>query len=246
MVEDTRKGGADATQIRSDKVDALTRKCKELDVAVLDDRPRDAVVSDLARAKALAAQIATAIERADELRSLVEKARTAAQVAGMLGRHLRAEGFERWLLEEAFRRLVSGASQILRGLSNGQYSLEYDDRLNFEVVDHQNADERRSARTLSGGETFLASLALALTLAEQVADLAAQGSARLESLFLDEGFGTLDGDTLDVVTNAIVELSAQGRVVGLVTHQQALANEIPVQYRVTKSPATATIEKVLL
>jgi exonuclease SbcC len=246
MVEDARKVSAGARKVQTDKVRALTKKCTELDIVVADDRLRDSVVNELARAKVEAAQIAEAIERADELRSSIEQARTAAQVAGNLGRHLRAEGFERWLLEEAFRRLVFGASRILRDLSNGQYSLEYDDRLNFEVVDHYNADERRLARTLSGGETFLASLALALTLAEQVADIAARGSARLESLFLDEGFGTLDEDTLDVVTNAIVELSARGRVVGLVTHQKALANEIPVQYRVTKSPSTATAEKVVL
>jgi exonuclease SbcC len=114
------------------------------------------------------------------------------------------------------------------------------------VVDHRNADERRSARTLSGGETFLASLALALTLAEQTVELAAQGSARLESLFLDEGFGTLDDETLDVVASAIAELGARGRVVGVVTHQQNLAATIPVQYRVNKNPVTSTVTKVVV
>jgi exonuclease SbcC len=68
-----------------------------------------------------------------------------AGLAGALGQHLRSTGFERWLLEEAFGRPVTGATAILNELSSGQYSFEYDDRLNFEVVDHRSADERRSA-----------------------------------------------------------------------------------------------------
>jgi exonuclease SbcC len=212
----------------------------------LTERPRDGVVEALAKAEQEAERIERALERAAFLRDSVKKETEDAQVAGALGQHLRSTGFERWLLEEAFGRLVRGATSILRELSSGQYSFEYDDRLNFEVIDHRNADERRSARTLSGGETFLASLALALTLAEQTVELAADGSARLESLFLDEGFGTLDDETLDVVAAAIAELGARGRVVGVVTHQQNLAATIPVQYRVSKNPVTSTVTKVVV
>jgi exonuclease SbcC len=204
------------------------------------------VVAALAKAEEEISRIESALERTRWLREAVKKETEDARVAGALGQHLRSTGFERWLLEEAFGRLVAGATAILNELSSGQYSFEYDDRLNFEVVDHRNADERRSARTLSGGETFLASLALALTLAEQTVELAARGSARLESLFLDEGFGTLDDETIDVVASAIAELGARGRVVGVVTHQQNLAATIPVQYRVSKNPVTSTVTKVVL
>lgn len=217
----------------------------ELGVALPEKRPRDAVVSALAEAEQEKKRIADAIDRARALEEKVKTEREAAAVAGALGLHLKSTGFERWLLEEAFRRLAAGATAILNELSSGQYSFEYDDKLNFEVVDHRNADERRSARTLSGGETFLASLALALTLAEQTAELAADGSARLESLFLDEGFGTLDDDTLEIVASAIEDLGAKGRVVGLVTHQQSLADKIAVQFRVNKGPVTATVEKIV-
>ncbi|MGH9390540.1 MAG: SbcC/MukB-like Walker B domain-containing protein, partial [Vicinamibacteria bacterium] len=85
-----------------------------------------------------------------------------------------------------------------------------------------------------------------LTLAEQTVELAAEGSDRLESLFLDEGFGTLDDETLDVVASAIAELGARGRVVGVVTHQQNLAATISVQYRVSKNPVTSTVTKTVL
>jgi exonuclease SbcC len=230
---------------RERKLSATASRCRGLQVPV-SGRPRDAVVTALAKAEQEVERIEGALARASRLREAVKKETEDARVAGALGQHLRSTGFERWLLEEAFRRLVTGATAILNELSSGQYSFEYDDRLNFEVVDHRNADERRSARTLSGGETFLASLALALTLAEQTVELAAEGSARLESLFLDEGFGTLDDETLDVVASAIAELGARGRVVGVVTHQQNLAATIPVQYRVTKNPVTSTVTKVML
>jgi exonuclease SbcC len=85
-----------------------------------------------------------------------------------------------------------------------------------------------------------------LTLAEQVSNLAAQGAARIESMFLDEGFGSLDSDALDTVATAITELGARGRMVGLITHVADLAERVPVQYRVAKGPRTSTIERVAL
>jgi len=230
---------------RERKLAAIAARCRELQVPVAA-RPRDAVVTALARTEQEVERIESALALTSSLRDSVKKEAEEASVAGALGQHLKSTGFERWLLEEAFRRLVTGATAILNELSSGQYSFEYDERLNFEVIDHRNADERRSARTLSGGETFLASLALALTLAEQTVELAAEGSARLESLFLDEGFGTLDDETLDVVASAIAELGARGRVVGVVTHQPNLAATISVQYRVSKNPVTATVTKVVL
>ena len=135
---------------------------------------------------------------------------------------------------------------MLRELSQGQYSLSLDEQRNFVVIDHRSADEQRSARTLSGGETFLASLSLALTLAEHLTDLAVGAEPRLESIFLDEGFGTLDAETLDVVAAAIEELQARGRTVGIVTHVRDLAQRMPVRFDVRKGPGGSTVERVEL
>ncbi len=166
-----------------------------------------------------------------------------ASVAETLGGLLRADGFEGWLMRAALQHLVENASVRLMELSGGQYSLELDDRT-FAVRDHANADELRGARTLSGGETFLASLSLALALSEATAELAPEGAPQIESIFLDEGFGTLDADTLDTVAAAIEELGATGRMVVIVTHIRELADRMPVRLEVTKVGGSSTVARV--
>lgn len=160
-----------------------------------------------------------------------------------LGKHLRSGGFGSWLLSEALDNIVAKATVWLLELSNNQYSLVAGDK-HFAIIDHNNADETRDVRTLSGGETFLASLALALALADSIAELAPVDSPRLESMFLDEGFGTLDPGTLDVVAGAIEELASTGRMIGIVTHVNDLAERMPARFEITKGPATSTVELV--
>jgi DNA repair protein SbcC/Rad50 len=92
----------------------------------------------------------------------------------------------------------------------------------------------RSADTLSGGETFLASLALALQLSEQVQRAA--GATRLDSLFIDEGFGTLDPEALDAAAGAIESLPVGGRMVGIISHIDELSFRLPARVRVSKTP----------
>lgn len=201
----------------------------------------------LAAATATAqAELARVKERRAERESLVaDVARfdESAQVAGALANHLKANRFEGWLLAEALDTLVEGANSLLADLTGGSYSLALRDRM-IEVVDHRNADERRSVRSLSGGETFLVSLALALSLGEQLVTMSDRSGVRLEAIFLDEGFGTLDAETLETVSVVVSELAAGGRVVGLVTHVKDLADQIPVRFEVRSGPAGSTIERV--
>ena len=98
-------------------------------------------------------------------------------------------------------------------------------------------------RTLSGGETFQASLALALALSSQISGLAAVGAARLDSIFLDEGFGTLDAETLEVVATTLETLAQGDRMVGVVTHVAELAERVPVRFRVSRNAKTSTITR---
>ena len=186
--------------------------------------------------------IEDALEKADKLRAEVAQAREECDVAEMLAAEMRADRFERWLLAEALDVLVESASHVLLALSGAQYSLRYENE-EFVVVDHRNADATRSVRTLSGGETFQASLALALALSDQLAMLAAGGGTKLDAIFLDEGFGTLDADTLDTVAETIEALGTSGRMVGIVTHVPALAERVPVRYRVTRTDRGASVAR---
>ncbi|MDP9796898.1 exonuclease SbcC [Catenuloplanes nepalensis] len=181
-------------------------------------------------------------EQAAELREQRAVHERDGRVAKTLAGHLRANNFERWLLEEALDLLVDGGSRILRELSGGQYELVHD-KGEFWVVDHHDAGLRRGVRTLSGGETFQASLALALALSEQLAGMSTT-AASLESIVLDEGFGTLDAVTLDSVAATLENLAARGdRMVGVVTHVGALAERIPVRFEVRKDARSARVTR---
>ena len=166
------------------------------------------------------------------LRAQAEAARAAHETYARLSTDLKADAFQAWLLRECFERIVAGASTRLMELS-GRYTLRWSDE-SFCVVDHDNAQEQRPADTLSGGETFLASLALALELSEQVQRAA--GAVRLDSLFIDEGFGTLDAAAQDTVASAIESLQVTGRMVGIITHVRELTDRMPACVVIEKRP----------
>jgi DNA repair protein SbcC/Rad50 len=205
-----------------------------------DDEYGRATTLAVEQARAAHARLLERRAQADKLRAEREQCETEARVAKALAQHLRANNFERWLLVEALDTLVDGASAILRELSGGQYDLTHD-KGEFYVVDHHDAALARPVRTLSGGETFQASLSLALALSEQLAGLST-AAASLESIVLDEGFGTLDGATLDTVAATLENLAARGdRMVGVVTHVSALAERVPVRFEVRKDTRTARV-----
>lgn len=127
--------------------------------------------------------------------------------------------------------LVYLANQQLQRL-HGRYQLgrrEGGD-LELEVVDTWQGDVARDCKTLSGGESFLVSLALALALSDLVSH-----KTSIDSLFLDEGFGTLDGETLEVALDALDALNASGKMIGVISHVEALKERIPVQLKVHKA-----------
>ena len=109
------------------------------------------------------------------------------------------------------------------------------DSLNLVIIDREMGDERRSVHSLSGGESFLVSLALALGLAALTSN-----RMRIESLFIDEGFGSLDEDTLSLAMNALMQLEAQGRKVGIITHVTQMKDVIPVQIQVRRTKGGAS------
>ena len=201
-----------------------------------------AVTAALERARAATTRIAERRAEAAGLRDRQRAAHDQQQVAKLLGDLLRADAFQRWLVNAAVDDLVAEASATLSALSSGQFDMVYDDG-DFYVIDHADAEARRSVRTLSGGETFQASLALALALSSQISALAAAGATRLDSIFLDEGFGTLDPETLEVVATTLETLAQGQRMVGVVTHVSALAERVPIRFRVARNALTSTIAR---
>jgi DNA repair protein SbcC/Rad50 len=240
---------AAATAARAElatRTDALAAALHAAGVGVPAGRPlaenaEPAVAAALQEARSAAARIAERRAEAAELVATRDAAEQEAQVAKLLGQVLRADGFERWLLASALDVLVADAGRTLLELSGGQFELTHDGK-DFAVIDHADADSLRPVRTLSGGETFQASLALALALSTQLTGLAAAGAARLDAIVLDEGFGSLDEATLDVVAGTLESLTAGGdRMVGVVTHVAALAERVPVRFVVRRGTAGSTV-----
>jgi exonuclease SbcC len=224
---------------------ALVALLGEHDVGAVTDpaRAAAAVATHHERAKHQLAAIKADRKQAVTYEQEVRARREEEQVAAMLGNLLRANAFERWLCGEALDSLVAEASQTLMELSGRQYELDRDDRNDLVVVDYQDAGARRPVHTLSGGETFQASLALALALSRQVIDLSG-GRRNLSSMFLDEGFGTLDEDTLETVGTTLERLAADSdRMIGIITHVPALAERVPVRFVVSRTGATSALRK---
>jgi DNA repair protein SbcC/Rad50 len=216
-----------------DSIEAIANAVAAAEKAAIGEQERaaaraESIEADLAKVAAMRAETATLRARAGVFRALAQE--------------LQADRVMAFLQAEALRLLAVGGSARLSSLSSGRYALAYEGD-EFLVVDRWNGDETRSVRTLSGGETFLASLALALALAEQVSSLAVTEHASLDSLFLDEGFGTLDPETLDVVVEAIEQLGGDGRMVGVITHVRDLADRLPARLEVTKSPRGSTVRR---
>lgn len=132
-------------------------------------------------------------------------------------------------LKTMFDLLIRFANRQLSEITS-RYSLKAMDMRDMVVIDRWNAGEERPVETLSGGESFLVSLSLALALSEL-----SKGRSRLESLFLDEGFGTLDGETLDAALCALESLRLSGRTIGIISHIDQLTRRIPVRIEVRKT-----------
>lgn len=185
--------------------------------------------------------IVRGLEEVSQKRSQIKELKARVDLYHELGVALKADQFIRFIVEQALGRLAEYGTHHLNKLSSGRYSFgsETDD---FLVLDHWNADESRSVNTLSGGESFLASLSLALALGDALVELSTNsGALSLESLFLDEGFSTLDLETLDVVVQGIESLAGGERLVGIISHVPELAERFPVQIQIKKAIGGSTV-----
>lgn len=199
---------------------------------------QSAVTSAVMIADRLAALAESATEAQRQLGTAAEAhaviARLADTVNGREPNTMRMS-LETFVLAAELEEIVTAANVRLDAMSAGRYRLMHTDEraargaasgLGIEVFD-SHTGQARPASSLSGGETFLASLALALGLAEVVT--ARAGGMRLDTLFIDEGFGSLDSETLDLAMHTLEELRAGGRTVGVISHVESMHERIPAR-----------------
>lgn len=177
-------------------------------------------------------------ERAGKFKEKIEKLEKTTRLWDQMN-HLigSANGmnYSRFVQGLAFERLVFFANQALRKLTD-RYLLDTGEALSLNVIDNWQAGAIRSSANLSGGESFIVSLALALGLSRM-----ASRNARIESLFLDEGFGTLDDEALDTVLSALASLKSEGRLVGIISHVGQIEERIPVRIDIARKPGGVSI-----
>ena len=164
-----------------------------------------------------------------QMTALAEDSDLWQRLDGLIG-SARGDKFRKFAQGLTLDHLLHLANRHLTRL-HGRYLLrrKTTGELELDIVDSWQGDVARDTRTLSGGEAFLVSLALALALSDLVSH-----KTSIDSLFLDEGFGTLDGDTLEVALTALDALNASGKMIGIISHVEALKERIPAQIRVEK------------
>ncbi|MBT9607544.1 SMC family ATPase [Microbacterium sp.] len=214
----------------------------------------EAAAAAHAAASAAAVHVRDLAERADARSAAVARLSDAHAVIARLADTLagrapntRRMTLETFVLAAELEEIVDAANLRLDHMSAGRYRLQHTDALaargaasglGLEVMDAFTG-QCRPPQSLSGGETFLASLALALGLAEVVT--ARAGGIRLDTLFIDEGFGSLDDETLDLAMRTLDELRQGGRTVGVISHVASMKDQLPAQVRVSATPRGPSI-----
>jgi exonuclease SbcC len=207
------------------------------------EKERLRISGEVVRLDAAVEDIQTRIAQLGDLKKQLEEVSVERSLYEQLASALRADRFMAYLLETVYADLCMKGSEHLMRLSQERYSFTVG-KNEFSVKDGWNADAERSASTLSGGESFLASLALALALADSVASFGADGGsgAKLEALFLDEGVSTLDQDeTLSAVIDALVGLQKGDRLVGVISHMENLAERLPARIEIVTNKGRSSI-----
>ena len=236
---------AEAAQKRAEDAEALAEQAKALDTALSDLNHRvqtnEKLEEQLTETHRKLSEAWTTLQWVRDLDNVLNGRLTGADKL-KLDTYVQAVYFDQ-VLALANRRLLK--------MTDGQYELarqtEAADKrsgyaLNLDVIDHYGDISRRSVKTLSGGESFLASLALALGLSDLIQERA--GGVQLDALFVDEGFGSLDSESLEKAVGTLAELGSEQRLVGIISHVAELEDRIDRKVLVEKRPAggsTATI-----
>ena len=219
---------------------------------------RDTLVGNLAAWDKETKHIETTLTSLEELDLAMGEARNEVEFLSRLNdlanggeQGFKNVTFERYVLGAILDEVVYAANLRLQKMSRSRYSLERSDYtgggrgkqgLDLAVMDAFTG-QSRPANTLSGGETFLASMALALGLADVIQSYA--GGIHMDTMFIDEGFGTLDPDTLELAMETLVQLQSSGRLIGMISHVPELKTRIPAHLEVTRGDDGSTAKFII-
>ena len=170
------------------------------------------------------------LEKKKKIKSEYDEVSNDYRLLDEIDRIIQGNKFVEYVATNHLKYIALEASKRLSTITNGRYALEINDALEFVMRDNFNGGERRGVDTLSGGETFLTSLSLALALSSQIQ---MKGNAPLEFFFLDEGFGSLDVELLDTVMESLEKLHSSNLSIGIISHVEELKNRVPVKLVVT-------------
>ena len=220
----------------------LTNKKEELQLAIVE----------LTRQLKLYEEVQTGIEKLyEESEEVARKQHVIGTMTAMAkGKNSKGLSFERYIQSSIFDEVLESANQKLRPMTTSRYELYRTDDLrrknaqaglDIAVIDHY-VGQTRPVNTLSGGESFMAALALALGLADVISRLA--GASSLDTMFIDEGFGTLDEEALELAIKTLLNLQDTGRLVGIISHVKELREQIPARLEIvsTHKGSTATFK----
>ena len=214
------------TPFNPEELEQIRAKLKEIeeaiDVAQQDIGAQRKTIKDLKKALAKRENLEDEFKNANDEFTRWDDLRRAIA-------HPNPNVLRDFALDITFQQVSQFANAQLEYLTSGRYQLKVESIGKLAVIDKWNANEERPVETLSGGESFLTSLALALALSEL-----SRGRAEIGALFLDEGFGTLDAETLDIAISALERLHVQGRSIFLISHIQELTRRMPVKINVRK------------
>lgn len=236
----------------------------DLPVELVDLQPAETLVAETRAVRDDALQGASSLsERVDQVAAIVRRVRSEHEASARLREeydqvralasavqgnepNTKRMRLETYVLAAQLEEIVTAANARLATMTSGRYTLQHDDSVQYRntrsglglAILDEHTGRARPTHSLSGGETFLASLALALGLAEVVTNQA--GGITLDTLFIDEGFGSLDGDTLEIAMSTLDSLRSGGRTIGLISHVEAMKEQIPAKLRIEVTDSGAS------
>ena len=173
-----------------------------------------------------------------ELLKSVAALSTRQEHIKLLENIFRGQGFVQYISSIYLQQLCQHANERFQRMTRGQLSLQIGENNEFEIIDYLNEGKSRSVKTLSGGQAFQVSLSLALALAESVQS---EASADKNFFFIDEGFGTQDTESVNIVFETMANLLKDNRIVGIISHVEELKERIPMSLTITNDPEKGSL-----